>query len=112
MGLFARFPRLAAWVIVLALLGMGTLCALQGLRMLEPDAPPRLEHVHGVIVAMRGDDEFAVRAPGHTGTIWFRVAHGAPISLAHVQRHLQEHAPTDVYYQDQQGDMPLAWIAD
>lgn len=112
MRLLARFPRLAAWVMALALVGMGTLCALQGLRALDPGVPSRLEHVHGIIVAMRAGDRFAMRVPGHTGNVWFRVANGAHISLAHVLRHLQEHAPTDVYYQDQQQGPPLAWIAD
>lgn len=112
MSLFARFPRLTAWVLVLALLGMGTLCALQGLRALDSSAPPRLDFVHGTIVAIQAPDRFAVRVSGHTGNIWFRVAHGAHISLAHIQRHLRERAPTDIYYQDQQQGMPLAWIAD
>ncbi len=39
MGLLARFPRLAAWIMALALVSMGTLCAIQGLRALEPGAP-------------------------------------------------------------------------
>lgn len=112
MGLLARFPRIAAWLVVLALVGMGTLCALQGLRALEPQTPERLEHVHGIVVAMRAGDQFAVRAPGHVGIIWFRIASGARISLAHLERHLQEHASTDVYYLDQGQDMPLAWVAD
>jgi hypothetical protein len=108
MGLLARFPRLAAWVVVLALVSMGTVCALQGLRALEPETPQRLDHIHGVVVAMQSGDRFAVRVPGHASAIWFRIAPGAHISLAHIQRHLQEHAPTDVYYQDRRQGTPLA----
>lgn len=112
MGLLARFPRLAAWVVVLALVSVGTLCALQGLRALEPGTPSHLDHIHGIVVAMQEGDRFAVRVPGHATMVWFRIAQGAPISLAHIERHMQEHAPTDVFYQDQQNGMPLAWVAD
>lgn len=112
MNLPARFPRVAAWLVVLALLGIATLCALQGLRALEPSAPARLEHVHGIITAMRGEDDFAVHVPGHVGVEWFRIAPGAHISLAHLQRHMHEQAPTDVYYQSERHGLLLAWIAD
>lgn len=116
MGLFARFPKLTAWVIVLAVVSVGTLCAVQGLRALEPGAPPYLSHVQGIVVAVQAGGAFAVRVPGHAGqpgnNLWFHVAHGAHISLAHLQRHLQEHAPTDVYYQSQRQGLPLAWVAD
>jgi len=119
MGLLARFPKFAAWVIVLLLVGVGTLCALRGLRALEPGAPPHLNHIQGIVVAVRAGGDFAVRVAdhagrtGHTGnTLWFHVAQGARVSLAHLQRHLQERAPTDVFYLDQRQGLPLAWIAD
>jgi hypothetical protein len=112
MGLLVRFPRLAAWMVVLVLVGVGTLGALQGLQALEPEIPSHLDHIHGTVVAMRAGDRFAVRVQDHTRMVWFRIAQGAPISLAHIQRHLQEHAPTDVYYQDQGKGLPLAWVAD
>ena len=112
MGLLARYPRLAAWIMTLALVSVGTLCAIQGLRALEPVAPTHLDHAHGIIVAMQAGERFAMRVPGHAGNVWFQVARGAHISLAHILRHLQEHAPTDVYYQDQRQGMPLAWVAD
>ncbi|HEU0026495.1 MAG TPA: hypothetical protein VFQ25_05205 [Ktedonobacterales bacterium] len=92
--------------------------ALQGLRALEPAAPEHLDHVHGVITAMRGRDVFAVRVSGRPGVIWFRVVRGAHISLAHLERHLHEQASTDVYYEDQPDQRgrlhePLpAWLAD
>lgn len=112
MGLLVRFPRLAAWVVVVALVGVGTLCALQGLRVLEPETPSHLDHMHGIVVAMQAGGRFAVRVPGHAKMVWFRIALGAPISLAHVERHMQEHAPTDVFYLDQPEGLPLAWVAD
>jgi hypothetical protein len=113
MRLIARFPLLAAWVLTLALIAVGTLGALQGLRALQPSAPGDLYHVHGVIVATGRGEIFAAEIPGEAKPIWFRVARGAPVSFAHVLRHLQEHAPTDIYYLPAQKDgLPLAWIAD
>ena len=113
MRLLARFPSLTAWVVVLALIAVGTLAALQGLRALQPSAPGDLEHMHGVIVATRAGDMFGVEVSGHTKLVWFRVDQGAPISFAHILRHMREHAPTDIYYEEaQNGEMPLAWIAD
>jgi hypothetical protein len=104
--------------VTLILLGLATISAAQGLHALEPAAPEHLDHVHGVIAAIRGEDVFAVRVPGRSGVIWFRVAGGAHISFAHLERHLHEQAGTDVFYVDQrgQGDQPrdplLAWLAD
>lgn len=112
MGFAARFPRIAAWIVVLALIGVTTFCALQGLRALEPSAPSRLEHAHGVITAIRGSDLFGMRIAGRAGIAWFHVAPGAHISLAHLRRHLHERASTDVYYQDGQHGPLLAWVAD
>lgn len=108
----ARYSRVAAWLVVLALIGVTTLGALQGLGALEPSVPGRLEHAHGVIVSIKGNDTFAVRESGHASPVWFRIARGAPISLAHLRRHLAEHAPTDVFYQDQRQGALLAWLAD
>ena len=112
MRLLARFPIFTAWVVALALIGVGTLVALQGLRALEPSVPSHLEHLHGVIVAVHAGDLFAVAAPGHTKPVWFCIAHGAHVSFAHVLRHLREHAPTDIYYRTQDHGLLLAWIAD
>lgn len=112
MNLPARFPKLTAWLVTLALLSLATLGALQGLRLLEPSEPQRLEDARGVVVAMRGEDTFALRIPGHAGLEWFRVARGAHISLAHLQRHMHERAATVVFYQEEPHGMPLAWVAD
>lgn len=112
MKLSARFPRISAWLLTLVLLGLVTLCALQGLRALEPGAPEGMEHVKGVITAMRGSDTFAARIPGHAGVVWFHIAHDAHISLAHLRRHMHEQAPTDIYYEAQRQGALLAWLAD
>jgi hypothetical protein len=112
MTLSARYPQIAAWLIVIVMVGLATLCALQGLHALAPAAPAHMEHMHGVITTFQGSDVFAMRTPGHASVVWFRVAHGSHLSLAHLRRHLGEQAPTDVYYLDQQHGLPLVWLAD
>jgi hypothetical protein len=112
MSLIARYPRIAAWVISLALIAALTLGGMQALKTLEPHVPAGLSHVHGVIVAVHPDSVFGLRVQGQTQTRWFRPAPGAPISMQHLLRHLHERAGTDVYYQPRaQGDW-LAWEAD
>jgi hypothetical protein len=114
MRLIARFPRFAAWIVSLALIGAVTFGGILGLRALEPHVPAHLAHVHGTVVAIRTNGEFAVQVSGQKNLLWFRPAPGAPISLAHLRRHLHERAATDVYYQPQaqpQGVL-LAWEAD
>ncbi|PWT72804.1 MAG: hypothetical protein C5B60_09055 [Chloroflexi bacterium] len=112
MGCLARFPTVAAWLVALVVTGVGTLAALQGLRALEPSAPSHLYHLHGIVVATGKGELFAVEESGTTKLIWFQVAKGAPISFAHVLRHLHSRAPTDVYYLPEKNGLPLAWIAD
>ena len=112
MTLIARYPRIAAWVISLALIVALTLGGMQALKPLEPQVPAGLSHLYGVIVAVQPDSVFGLRAQGQTKTRWFRPAPGAPISMQHLLRHLHEHAGTDVYYRaTTQGVWP-AWIAD
>lgn len=110
-----RVPRLAAWLVTLALVAVGTWGSLQGVRLLQ-SAPPgdqsEMRHAHGLIVAIRPDDSFAIRLPSQRTLLWVRPAPGAPISMDHLWRHLHERAPTDVVYQLMRKGLPLAWIAD
>ena len=112
--MFAHYPRLAAWVVLLALIGVGTFGGVLGLRALEPVVPANLTHVHGIVVVVESNGKFAVQTPEHNSPLWFIVAPGAPISLDHLRRHLHERAATDVYYQAQnrQRGLFLAWKAD
>lgn len=114
MTFIARYPRIAAWIISLALIVVLTLGGIQALKALEPQAPAGLAHVYGVIIAVHADSVFGLRVQGQPATTrWFRPAPGAPISIQHLLRHLHERAGTDVYYQAraQQG-VWLAWEAD
>ncbi len=112
MPVIARFPRFAAWVVSLALIGVGTFGGVLGLHTLEPELPAHLKHVHGTIVALQANGSFAVQMPGRKQPLWFKPAPGAPISLDHLRRHLRERAPTDIYYQPQPQGIQLAWYAD
>jgi hypothetical protein len=111
MNLLTRHPRVAAWIVTLALIGVGTLGGIWGLQALQPDLPANLAHVRGYIIDIRPNGFFAMQVPGQTGILWFEPAKGASISSAHLERHLLEHAVTDVYYQVQQGVL-LAWEVD
>lgn len=111
MGLLLRFPRLTAWLALVTLVGGMTVGAALGLHALAA-APASIQHAHGVIVALRGNDEFALAESGRRGVEWFRVAPGAHISIAHLVRHLRERAPTDVTYQSARSGLPLARTAD
>jgi hypothetical protein len=116
MRLIARFPRFAAWVVTLALVGAGTWGGIFGLQALEPVLPAHLAHVHGIVVAIRANGWFAVQVSGQADLIWFRPAPGSAISLDHLRRHMRERAATDVYYQatspfPTRGAL-LAWDAD
>lgn len=110
----AHYPRLAAWVVVLALIGIVTFGGTLGLRALKPAVPANLAHVHGVVVAVQNNGTFAVKTPEYNSPLWFRIVQGAPISLDHLRRHMHERAATDVYYQNhvQQHKMFPAWEAD
>jgi hypothetical protein len=110
--LIARFPRIAAWVVACALVGAVTAEALVGLGLTQAATPQHCEHAHGVVVAMRATGQFALRVAGRPGLLWLQPAIGAPISLAHVWRHLREHAATDVIYSEQPHGVLIAWSAD
>jgi hypothetical protein len=110
----AHYPRFAAWVVLLALIGIATFGGVLGLRALTPALPANLSHVHGMVVAVENNGTFAVQTPEYNSPLWFRIVPGAPISLDHLRRHMREHAVTDVYYQNttQQHKMFPAWEAD
>jgi hypothetical protein len=112
MGLIARFPHLSAWIVCCALIGTVTVEALLGLALGGQSLPANVDHVHGLIVAVRPTGVFALRVEGHAEVLWFQSAAGARISLAHLWRHLRERAGTDVVYQSLRPGILVAWSAD
>lgn len=110
-----RWPRVAAWLVTLALVAAGTWGGVQGVRLLQPSLTgdqSEMRHAQGLIVAIQRDDSFAIRVPGQRALLWVRPAPGAPISMDHLWRHLREHASTDIVYQVLRQGLPIAWIAD
>jgi ferredoxin-NADP reductase len=98
-------PRaiLATWLVALVLVGAATLAGIAGLGVLATPLPRPVSggylHAQGEVVALGKDDTFAMRLPGQTALVWLRPAPGAHISMAHLRRHLSEHAETDVVYE-------------
>lgn len=110
--MIARFPRLAAWVTAVALIGLSTAGSVLGLRALPSAQPSNYQHAHGLVVAIRGEREFALEVPGHAGMEWFEIAPGTRISMAHLWRHLHERAPTDITFEVEGTGMLMAQSAD
>lgn len=110
--MLTRFPRTMAWLVTLLVIGLATSATILGIHTLSLSSAAERHHAHGVIVAIKGDDRFALKVAGHPGVEWFRPAPGAPISMAHLWRHLHEGAATDVTYQMAGSGMMLAWSAD
>lgn len=108
----ARWPRVAAWLVVLALVGTTTVASLWAVHQLAPLVPPGTRHAQGIVVALRPDGTFALRLAGQRALLWLRPAPGADISLDHLWRHMREHAPTDVTYQSERQGIAVAWSAD
>ncbi|HUY76501.1 MAG TPA: hypothetical protein VMV29_06995 [Ktedonobacterales bacterium] len=112
MRLFWRFPRVTAWLATVIVIGGATAGAALGLHAAPSVSSASLRHIHGVVVSTQGNDEFALATPGRPGREWFHLAPGAHISMAHLRRHLHEHAGTDVTYQITASGMLIAWTAD
>ncbi len=92
-------PRLAAIVCVVLLIGSIALAGIGGVALFGPvlahgnDA----EHAAGQIVAIGPGEDFVLKTASGA-SMAFRCAAQCRASLGHLQRHLREHAHTDVYY--------------
>lgn len=106
-------PYALAWVLCIALIASISAPILYGLQQTSTGAITTWSHLHGVIVQIKSDT-FALRVSGQKNLMWFRMIPDSPISMAHLERHLKEHAATDVVYapQPQAGGMYWAWDAD
>lgn len=107
--------RIGAWLLVLAVVLLTTWLAIAGLSLLARPVPAGLDTAHGTILAVRGGALFEVRVTegaGHVRTLWFRVAPGSPISVAHLERHMTEHAATVIAYREDGHGTLWAWVAD
>ncbi len=93
------FPRLAAALVVVALIGSIALACVGVVASFGPTLAhgSDVEHAAGTIITIGPGKEFVLlTATGQRLSFW--CANQCRASLGHMQRHLREHAHTDVYY--------------
>lgn len=93
------FPRIAAAICVLLLIGSLALVSVGGVALLGPmfTHGDDVAHAQGKIVAIGPGMNFMLQTA--TGQrLDFQCSNQCRASLGHMQRHLREHALTDVYY--------------
>ncbi len=93
------FPRFAAALFVVVLIGILAAACIGGCILLTPMLTHgnMLEHADGKIVSLGPGKDFVLQTA--TGTsLHFRCDSACHASLPHMQRHLHEAAHTDVYY--------------
>src|SRR5712692_4578883 len=100
------FPRVAAAIVVLLLIGMLAAACVGGLALFvgsPPNFPALLthgnnvEHADGTIVSIGPGKNFVLETALGT-SLHFQCSNQCHASLMHMQRHLREGAHTDVYY--------------
>ena len=104
--MLSSYPRIAAAFFVLVLIGSLSLVCVGGIALLGPtfDHGDKTEHVNGKIVSIGPGMDFVLQTVKGR-RISFQCSGTCHASLGHMQRHMREHAATDVYYiqQDCQG---------
>ena len=91
------FPRVAAAIFVFVLIGSLALASLIWLRPSMAHGP-NVQSAHGTIKRIGPGKDFDFEtAPGKV--MHFQCTEACRASLDHMQRHLVEHAPTDVYFE-------------
>ena len=93
------FPRIAAAILVLLLIGSLSLACVGGVALIGPMFAHGgdMEHEAGKIIAIGPGRDFVLEtATG--GHLVFQCRNQCSASLGHMQRHMREHAHTDVYY--------------
>lgn len=92
-------PRVAAAVVVVALIGGIALACIGAVAMFGPVLAhgDNIEHEAGTIVAIGPGKDFILKTESGQ-RLTFLCDAQCRASLGHMQRHLREHAHTDVYY--------------
>jgi len=93
------FPRIAAAIFILLLIGILTAVCVGGFALFAPMLTygNNVEHADGKILSVGPDKDFVLKT--ETGTsLHFQCGSTCRASLLHMQRHLHEGAHTDVYY--------------
>ena len=113
-GFIASYlPRIAAFVCVVLLIGSVALAGIGVVALIGPVLTHgnNTEHAAGQIIAIGPGEDFVLKtASGITMT--FQCGAQCRASLGHLQRHLREHAHTDVYYIEGPGNALMALDVD
>ena len=99
-GLLAPLiPRIAAIICVVLLIGSIAIAVIGAVALFGPVLAhgDNTEHAAGQIVAIGPGEDFILQTASGT-SMAFHCAAQCRASLGHLQRHLREHAHTDVYY--------------
>ena len=105
--------RLLAALFVALLIGSLSLVGILGIALVGPALSPgaNVDHASGQIVALGpGKDFVLLTAAGQR--LVFQCGNECRASLGHMQRHLREHAHTDVYYIEGAGKTLMALDVD
>jgi hypothetical protein len=107
------YPRIAAVICVLLLIASLSLLCIRATTLTGPSSTygSRVQHVDGEIVAIGPDMDFVLETADQR-YMHFECGGLCQASLAHMQRHLREHAKTDVYYLVQGPENLLALSVD
>ena len=103
------FPCIRAAVFVLLLIGSFVLLSVSAVAHIGPALThgSNVEHDDGTIVTIGPNMDFVLRTA--TGrNIYFQCGSQCRTGIAHMLRHLHEHAHTDVYYLQEAGNILLA----
>ena len=93
------FPRGAAAIFVFLLIGSLSLVCVGAVALIGPmfSYGDNVAHADGKIVSIGPDRDFVLETTGGQPFV-FQCTDQCRASLGHLQRHLREHAHTDVYY--------------
>jgi len=97
-----NIPRVTAVIFLLLLIGGLSLLCIDALNLIAPTHSygSNVEHVEGKIVQMviSGSEMDFVLETANGQLLHFQCANSCHVSPWHVERHMREHASTDVYY--------------
>ena len=111
-----NFPRITAVVFLLLLIGGLTYVCINTINLIAPPHSygSNVEHVEGEIVQMevsRSEMDFVLET-ANGQLMHFHCANPCHASPWHVERHLREHANTDIYYVEKPGNNLLVLDVD
>lgn len=93
------FPRVAAAIFVFLFIGSLSLVCVGAVALIGPvfSHGDNVAHADGRIVSIGPDRDFVLETANSQHLV-FQCTDQCRASLGHMQRHLREHAHTDVYY--------------